>query len=91
MGHLTDLGTRAREFVTPGLDVGHDQVEAMGRPRWGTCDLGAGLHGAQRPGGRELHDPEAVVEGKVSVELPSEGGVERLGAVSVSHGDDDHL
>src|ERR1700722_18064750 len=63
----------------------------MGRPGWGTCDLGAELHGARRSGWRELHDPEAVVEGKVGVEPPSEGGVERLGAVGISHGDDDRL
>src|ERR1700722_5524549 len=63
----------------------------MGRPGWGTCDLGAELHGAQRSGWRELHDPEAVVEGKVGVEPPSEGCVERLGAVGISHGEDDRL
>src|SRR5271166_2536696 len=63
----------------------------MGRTGWCTGDFVAELHGAQRSGWRELHDPEAVVVGEVGVEPPSEAGVERLGAVGVSHGDDDDL
>src|SRR5580704_9797141 len=63
----------------------------MGRPGWGTCDFGAKLHGAQRSGWSELHDPETVVEGKVGVEPPSKGCVEHLGAVGISHGEDDRL
>src|SRR5579864_4616148 len=51
----------------------------------------AELHGTLRAGWRELHDPKAVVEGEVSVEPPAEAGVERLGAIGVSHRDDDRL
>ena len=30
--HLTDIDTAGNELVSCGLDVGHDQVEALGEP-----------------------------------------------------------
>ena len=60
----------------------------MGRPGFCRRDLGAELDGARRAGRRELDDAEAVVEGEVGVEPPSETGVERLGPVGVSDRDD---
>ena len=63
----------------------------MGRSGWRPRDVGAELHRTLRSRWRELHDPEAVVEGEVGVEPPAEAGVERLGAIGVGHGDDDRL
>ena len=91
MEHPTNRGSPADKFVAPGFDVRHDQVQAMGRSGWRPRDVGAELHRTLRSRWRELHDPEAVVEGEVGVEPPAEAGVERLGAIGVGHGDDDRL
>ena len=89
--HLADLDAAGGELVARGLDVGDDQVEALGRARRGRGDLRAELDRAPRAGRRELDDPEAVVEGEVGVEPPAEARVERLGAIDVGDRDDDGL
>ena len=63
------------EFCSPGVDVGHDEVETVSRPRCCLRDLGAKLNGAWRAGWRELDNAETVVEGEVGVEPPSETGL----------------
>ena len=89
--HLADLGTAGGELVARGLDIGDDQVQALGRAGRGRRDVRAELDRARRARRRELDDPEAVIEGEVGVEPPSEPPVELLRAVDIRDGDDDHL
>ena len=89
--HLADLDTAGGELVARSLDVGDDQVEALGRAGRGRRDVRAELDRAPRAGRRELDDPEAVIEGEVGVEPPPEPPVELLRAVDIRDGDDDHL
>ena len=89
--HLADLDTAGDEFVARSLDVGDDQVQALGRAGRGRRDLRAELDRAPRAGRRELDDPEAVIEREVGVEPPPEFRVELLRAVDIRDGDDDDL
>ncbi len=89
--HLADLDTAGDEFVARSLDVGDDQVEALGRAGRGRRDVRAELDRAPRAGRRELDDPEAVIEGEVGVEPPPEVSIELLRAVDIRDGDDEHL
>src|SRR5581483_5307082 len=89
--HLADLDTVREELVARGLDVGDDQVQALGRPGRGRRDIGAELDRAPRAGRRVLDDPEAVIEGEVGVEPPPQPFVELLRAVDVRDRYDDHL
>ena len=89
--HLADLGTAGDELVACRLDVGDDQVEALGRARRGRRDVRAELDRARRAGRRELDDPEAVVEGEIGVQPPPQAPVEALGAIDVGHRNDDDL
>jgi hypothetical protein len=43
------------------------------------------------PGGRELYDPEAIIEREVGVQPPPEATIELLRAVDICDRDDDHL
>src|SRR3954447_8320539 len=88
---VADLRTVRRDLVAGGLDVGHDQVEPLGRTGLGGGDLRPELHRGRRARRVELDDPEAVVEGEVRVGPPAEAGVEVLGAVHVGDGDNDGL
>jgi hypothetical protein len=45
----------------------------------------------QEAGGRELDDPEAVIEPEVGVQPPPEPPIEFLHAVDIRNGDDDHF
>ncbi len=87
--HLADLDAVRHEIVARGLDVGDDQVQALGRAGFGRRHVRAELNGAPRAGRCELDDPEAVLEGEVGVEPPPEARVELLRPVDVRDGDDD--
>ena len=87
--HLADVDTEGDELVARSLDVGDDQVEAVGRPGRGRGDFRPELYRAPRTGRRELDDPEAVIEGEVGVEPPPEVPVELLRAVDIGDRDDD--
>ena len=89
--HLADLGTAGGEFAVRSLNIGNDQVQALGRAGRGRRDLRAELDRALRARRRELDDPDAVIEGEVSVEPPPEAPVELFRAVNIRDGDDDHL
>ena len=89
--HLADLGTAGDELVACSLDVGDDQVEALGRARRGRRDVRAELDRAPRAGRRELDDPEAVIESEIGVQPPPQAPVEALGAIDVGHRNDDDL
>ena len=78
MEHIADLGPPIDELGACGVDIGDDQVEAVGGSGFRLRDLGAELERAGRPGRRELHHAETIVEGEVGVEPPSETGIERL-------------
>src|SRR5436305_10914576 len=69
---FTDFDTTTDESLARSLDIGNDEVKALGGTRRGRSHLDAELHGAPRPWRRELHDPETVVEWKIGVEPPSE-------------------
>ena len=84
--HLADLDTAGDELVARSLDVGDDQVEALGRAGRGRRDVRAELNRAPRAGRRELDDPEAVIEGEVGVEPPAQRLIEALGAIDVGDG-----
>ena len=88
---LPDLDTAGEELLSRSLDVGHDQVQALGRPGRRRCELGAELDRAPGARRRELDDPEAVVEGEVGVEPPTEAAVELLRAIDVRHRNHDDL
>jgi hypothetical protein len=89
--YLAYLGTARDELVARGLDVGDDQVQALCRPGCDRREAGTELDRAPRAGWCELDDPEAVIEGEVSVEPPPQIPVELLRAVDVRDRDDDHL
>ena len=86
-----DLDTAGDEFVARSLDVGNDQVEALGRAARGRRDVRSELNRAPGAARCELDDPEAVVEAEVGVEPPPEPPVELLRAVDIRDGDDDRL
>jgi hypothetical protein len=91
MEHVADVDAVRRELVVGRLDVRDHQVEALGRARLGSGDVGAELDRRRRTRSGELHDPEAVVEGEVGVEPPAEVGVEGLRPVHVRDGYDNGL
>src|SRR6202451_2754352 len=89
--HLTHLNTACDKIFAHSLNVGDDQVEALGRAWRSGCDLRAKLNRAPGTGRRELHNAEAVIKGEVGIEPPPEFGVELLRAVNVRDRNDDHL
>src|SRR6267378_2982733 len=89
--HLADPGTTGDELVACSLDLGDDQVEALGRARRGRRDVRAELDRAPRAGRRELDDPEAIIESEIGVQPPPQALVEALGAIDVGHRNDDDL
>src|ERR1700729_3053636 len=89
--HPTHFDT-ARDNISPYcLNVGDDQVEALGRSRRGRCHLRAKLNRAPGTRRRELNNPEPVIEREVGVEPPSQLRVEILRAFNVRNRNDDNL
>ena len=91
MENLAGLDAVADEFGARGLDVGDDQVQALGRAGRGRREARAELNRAAGTRRRELDDAEAVTGGEVGVESPAEAQVELLGPVDIRDGDDHHL
>jgi hypothetical protein len=89
--HLADLRTAGNQLVARSLNVGDDQVEAVGRAGRGRGDLRAELDRAPRTGRRELDHPEAVIEREVGVEPPPQVPVELLRTVDIRDRNDDGL
>src|SRR5262249_50537037 len=87
--HLADLDPTSVQFPACSLDIGDDQVQALRRARRGRGDLRPELNRTARSGRRELHDPEAVVEGEVRVEPPPEARVKLLRTLDLRNRDDD--
>ena len=89
--HLADLDAAGDELVARRLDVGDDQVQALGRTGRGRREVRAELDRAPGARRRELDQAEVVTGGDVGVEPPAEARVELLRAVDIRDGDDDHL
>jgi hypothetical protein len=89
MEHLADRDAAIEQFLAGGVDVGNDQVQALGGAGRRGGDVLAEDHRGRRPGRRELDDAE-VASGEVGVKPPAEIAVELLGAIDVGnrdHGD----
>ena len=91
MEHLADLDAATEQFVAGGLDVGDDQVQALGRAGRRRGDVLAEDDRAPEPGGVNWMYAEVVAVGEVGVEPPTEAAVESLGAVDIRNRDDDDL
>src|SRR5262249_36091954 len=89
--HLGDRGTAGGEFVSCSLDVRDDQVEALSRAGGSRRHLRAELDRRRGARWRELDDSEAVVEGEVGIEPPTEVPIELLRTVDIRYRDDDGL
>jgi hypothetical protein len=89
---LADPDAAADKLRVGGLDVVHDQVQALVRPGRDRRDPGADRDRARRPWRRELYDAERVVRLMVDIDAESELlRVERLGPVHVADGEHDEL
>src|SRR4029077_9506923 len=91
MEPLADLDAGTAELGAGGLDVGDDQVQALGGSGCRRGDVLAEDDRAPRAGRRELDHAEVFTGGEVGVEPPPEARVELLRAVDIRDGDDDHL
>jgi hypothetical protein len=89
--HLADLGAAGDEVVARSGYVGNDKVEILDGARPCGCDVRAELDRACRTRRRELDDAEAVIEGEVGVESPTEISVELLRALDIRYRDHDDL
>src|SRR5207253_3972444 len=89
--HLADHRTTDDELVACSLDVGDDEVKALGRARRGRRDVRAELDRTPRAGRRELDYPEAIIESEIGVQPPPQAPVEALGAIDIGHRNDDDL
>jgi len=79
------------ELDARGRNVGDNQVQALRRAGHGRRHVRAELDRATRAGRRELNDPKAVIEAKISVEPPTELPVKLLRALNIRDWDDDDL
>src|SRR5215472_5268376 len=89
--HFADGDAATEQLVAGGLDVGDDQVQALGGAGLRGGDVLAEDHRAARARRRELDHAVIVTAGKVGVEPPSEPLVELFCSVHIRDGDDDHL
>src|ERR1700722_5449558 len=89
--HFADLDSAIEQRFAGALDVGDDQVQALGRA--GRCrgDVPAEDDRARGARRRELDYAEVFAVIEVGVEPPPELGVELLRAVNIRDGDDDDL
>ncbi len=87
--HLTDRDATGEQLLAGGLDVGDDQIQALGGTGRRRGDVLAEDHrgaGARR---RELEDAEVVTLDELGVMPPAELAVELLGAIDIRNRDDD--
>ena len=91
MEHFAHVGAATGELGARCLDVGHDEIESLGRAGRGRRDSLAEVDRRRRAWRRELHDPKRVTDGEVGVEPPAQAAVEALGAIDVRNRDDDDL
>ena len=87
---LADRDAAIEQFLAGGVDVGNDQVQALGGAGCRRGDVLAEDDRGRRAGRRELDDAEVVAGGEVGVEPPAEILVELLGAIDFrnrDHGD----
>ena len=89
--HLADLDSATEQLVAGGLDVGDDQVQALGGAGCRRGDVLAEDDRAPGARRRELDHAQVVTAGEVGVEPPPELRVELLRAVDIRDGDDDDL
>src|SRR6185295_17753215 len=89
--HRADLDAATKQLFAGGLDVGDDQVQALGGARCRRGDVLAEDDRAPGAGRRELHHAEVVAAGEIGIEPPAEARVERFRAVDIRNRDDDHL
>ena len=87
--HLADLDAATEQLVAGGLDVGDDQVQALGGAGCRRGDVLAEDDRAPGARRRELDHAEVVTGVEVGVEPPPEPPVELLRAVDIRDGDDD--
>src|SRR6202011_1881455 len=89
--HFADLDAAIEQFFAGGLDVGDDQVQALGGAGCRRGDVLAEDDRAPRARRRELDHAEVFTAVVVGVEPPPEPPVELLGAVDIRYRDDDYL
>ena len=89
--HLADLDAATEQLVAGGLDIGDDQVQALGRAGCRRGDVLAENDRAPGARRRELDHAEVLTAVEVGVEPPPEPPVELLRAVDIRDGDDDDL
>src|SRR5262245_55878411 len=90
--HLADLYAATKQLFAGGLDVGNDQVQALGGARCGRGDILA--EDDRTPGAWrcKLDHAEVFTVVEVSVEAPPElPTVEFFGAIDIRNGDDNYL
>src|SRR4051812_13625983 len=91
MEQLTDCDSAALKFATGGLDIGHDQVQALHRARRSRRDILSEDDRATRAGRRELDYPVVVSRCVVDVHAPTEIAIEAFGAIRVGYREYDDL
>ena len=89
--HFADLDAAIEQLFAGGLDVGDDQVQALGGAGRRRGDVLAEDDRAPGAGRRELDHAEVFTVVVVGVEPPPELRVELLRAVDIRDGDDDDL
>src|ERR1700728_763648 len=88
---LTHLNTTCGKIFPCCLNIGDDQIEALGRARHSGCYLRAKLNRAPGTGRRELDNPKTIIKREVSVEPPTQFGVELLRAANIHDRNYNHL
>ena len=85
--HLADLDAATEQLLAGGLDVGDDQVKALGGA--GCCRGDVLSENDRAPGARrrELDHAPVLTVGEVGVEPPPELLVELLRAVDIGDGE----
>jgi hypothetical protein len=90
--HLADLDAATKQLFAGGLDVGDDQVQALGRAGCRRGDILAEDDRAPGAGRCKLDHAEVFTVVVVGVEAPPElPTVELFGAVDIRDGDDNYL
>src|ERR1700730_11649436 len=89
--HLADLEAAIEQRFAGGLDVGDDQVQALGRAGRRRGNVLAEDDRAPRARRRELDHAEVFTAVVVGVEAPPEPPVELLRAVDIRYRDNDYF
>src|SRR5262252_10634730 len=92
MEHLADLDTATKQLFAGGLDVGNDQVQALGGTGFRRGDILAEDDRTPGTWRCKLNHAEIFPVVEVSVEPPPElPAVEFFGAIDIRNGDDDNF